>query len=392
MAIIAKQYWGQIGIQPGESKVVGLLFAHFCLIGAARSLTRTVAYALFLSTFAAATLPYLYLSVSLVLLLVTAVYLRTTQRFALMPLLRGTLLFLVVGLVLYQLALTWPRVPWLIFTLPIWYEIVWCLTGLETWALAGRLLTTPEGQRLFGVISAGEWLTIVAGGVVTPFLVQRVAIGSLLLIAAGALGVAWLLLQIITHQCAERLTSPALSGAQAAAAPIPALPIHQRRYVGFIFALFMLSVTVFFFVDAIFNAQVALRYPSEVQMAAFLSIFFALSSLLTLFSNAFLIAPLLRYWGMGRTLLVEPVVLAVCTGAMLLAALTWGAGEVFFGLGLLNKLLTTGIGLSVGDAVFKLLYQPLRAHERLWVQTMTEGVVYSLTLGVVGLLLLCFTY
>ncbi len=118
-----------------------LLLAHFFCIGVARIFTRTAAYTLFLVEFDAQALPYVYIGISLVVTLVSFVILRLTEHLSFSRLLATNLGFLLLFLGAFRLGLGLTDARWLTFALPIWYEVLWTLTGLESRSLAGRLFT-----------------------------------------------------------------------------------------------------------------------------------------------------------------------------------------------------------------------------------------------------------
>jgi len=53
---------------------------------------------------------------------------------------------------------------WPVAALMIWFEVVWALTSLEFWGLAGRLMNLRQGKRLFGLIGSGDMVATVIGG------------------------------------------------------------------------------------------------------------------------------------------------------------------------------------------------------------------------------------
>jgi AAA family ATP:ADP antiporter len=372
-------------IRPGEGRLVLLLLAHSFCIGVARIFTRTAAYTLFLVEFDAQALPYVYIGISLSVTLVSFIILRLAEHLSFSKLLAANLGFLALLLGSFRLGLGFTDARWLTFALPIWYEMLWTLTGLESRSLAGRLFTVRQGKRLFGLIGAGEWVAIIVGGFLVPGLVKLLGTLNLLLVAAGGIAGALGLLVHITRSFADPILASAEKvlpeGRKSSAG------LLKNRYVVLIFVLFALSQVGYFFVDNVFYAQAEVQYPAEDQLAGFIGLFFALTALLALFSTTFLSGPIISRYGLRVSLLVLPVALTASTASIAITGTFVGLIVLLFGLAALTKLLSVVLMESIDQSALMILYQPLPADQRLRTQTAVEGIVYSIAVGVAGLTL-----
>ncbi len=372
-------------IRPGEGRLVLLLLAHFFCIGVARIFTRTAAYTLFLVKFDAQALPYVYIGISLVGTLLSFIILRLAEHLSFSKLLATNLGFLLFFLGAFRLGLGLTEARWLTFALPIWYEVLWTLTGLECWSLASRLFTVRQSKRLFGLIGAGEWVAIIVGGFLMPGLVELLGTLNLLLVAAGGIAGTLGLLFYITRSFADLISTSAEKappeGQEASAG------LLKNRYVVTIFVLLALNVVGYFFVENIFYTQAEVQYPAEDQLAGFIGVFFALTALLTLLSTAFLSGPVISRYGLRVGLLVLPVALTASTASMAVTGTFVGTMVLLFGLAALTKLLNVTLDSSIDQPARTILYQPLPADQRLRAQTAVEGIVYPIGIGVAGLVL-----
>jgi AAA family ATP:ADP antiporter len=372
-------------VRPGEGRLVLLLLAHFFCIGVARIFTRTAAYTLFLVEFGAQTLPYVYIGISLVVTLVSLIILRLAGRLSFSKLLATNLGFLLLFLGAFRLGLGLTDARWLTFALPIWYEVLWTLTGLEVWSLAGRLFTVRQGKRLFGLIGAGEWVAIMIGGFLVPGLVELLGTLNLLLVAAGGIAGALGLLAYVTRSFADLLSTSA--GKAPPEGKESSAGLLKNRYVVLIFVLLALNVVGYFFVENIFYTQAEVQYLAEDQLAGFIGVFFALTALLTLLSTTFLSGPVISRYGLRVGLLILPVVLTASTASMAVVGTFVGLIILLFGLATLSKLLNVTLDSSIDQPARTILYQPLPADQRLRAQTAVEGIVYPIGIGVTGLAL-----
>ncbi len=368
-------------IRPGESPLVGLLLVHSALVGCARIFTRTSAYALFLARFDAQALPYVYVAMGLVVTLLSFVYLRLSRRLSFSRLLMASVAFLLLTLLGFRLGLGLTAAPWLTFALPVWYEVLFTLTNLEFWNLAGRLFTVRQGKRLFGLVTAGEQAAVLLGGLLVPLLVARIATADLLTLAAVAVALILALLVPITRLYGNLLAAPA--EASAAEGQESCWQILQNRYVLLIIGTFAASMVSYFVIDNVFYAQAEGQYAGEEQLAGFIGLFFGLAGFLGFLCRTFFTGQLLRRYGVRAGLLLQPVLLilmavpaALAGGLGLLAALFWLVAS----LRLTSAVLVDSLDLPT----LNITYQPLPAGQRVPVQTMTEGIVYSLAIGAAG--------
>jgi len=148
--------------------LVVLVLVYTILLYSTNSLAYTAAYALYLNEFDAGGLPIIYIGVSLFATLVSTLYLKLGERFALSQLLVGGLSFLLLTIIGYRAGLALTPSRWLIFSLPIWYGMFNAFTFLSLWNLLGRLFDLQQGKRLFGLFGAAEQVGTLTTGFFVP--------------------------------------------------------------------------------------------------------------------------------------------------------------------------------------------------------------------------------
>ena len=375
-----------LNIQSGEGRLVGLLLALAFCIGFVRLFIQTAAGTLFLSVFDVEALPYVYVGVAIVVPALGVGYGWLEARVSF----RRLLLTNVGGLLAGSLAL-WlgllSGAKWAVFGLAVWFDVIWAMTGLLGWGLAGRLLDLRQGKRLFGLIGAGDVVAATLGGLLAPFLVDRLGTSSLLIAAVlglmGALG----LVIVITRLFANTLTG-STAGEAHQAHPAVASP-QDRRYIGLLLALAMISFASFYFIDNIFYGQVEARYPSEAELAGFLGPFWAVVNAITMLINLFGVSFVTARYGLRVALFILPV-------STLFTALALVAGGVFFPAAftfifwaaMLNNLLDWIFRETMHKTSLLILYQPLPPARRTQVQTTVESIGQPIAQGLAGLGLL----
>lgn len=273
-----------LNIRPGEERLVASMVDHHFLISVAWMFVYTPAYSLFLIEFDAGDLPFIYIGTSIVAALVSVVYLRLSSRFAFRTLLAVNLGFLLAITLALHLLLGTSVSRWAVFALPIFAEILWVLTNLEFWGLAGRLFDVRQGKRLFGLLGGSLQAGDILSGLLTPLLVAMLGTRHLLLICAVALAGTMLSLFSIQRAFADSLAGAEEEDSASAEEP-PASGLLKKRYVIYLFGQLALGTIVFYAIDKIFYDQATLRYPDADQLSAFLGLFYAVSSIATLLAT-----------------------------------------------------------------------------------------------------------
>jgi HEAT repeat protein len=175
------------------------------------------------------------------------------------------------------------------------------------------------------------------------------------------------------------------------------MPAKQResnllrsRYVLLFLGLVIVWWVGFYFVDIIFYDRAALQFPDPNQLASSLGILFAASGVLGLIITTFFTGPVLNRYGLRVGLIVLPVMLTASIGGLAVGRALGLAVTALFILAALAKITNLAFGFTLDLAAHTLLYQPLPAERRASVQTLADGIVQPLAIGLAGFLLLIF--
>ena len=251
-----------LGIEAGEHRMVASMMGHFFLIGISRVYVMAPAYGLFLEEFSASTLPYVYLLVSILATLTAIGYLRLADRIPFRGLLVVNLAFIAATTILLRVGLDFPSREWVIFALPIWFEILWILTNLEFWSLAGRLFDVRQGKRLFGLLMAGRMSSEIVCGFLTPLVVLLIGTANLLLISAAATCLTIFALFRVTRTFRHRFeAAEETTGQSRGQRKHSFIGLLKGRYVQLLFGQALLGCVAYYFVDTIFYDRSAAQFP-----------------------------------------------------------------------------------------------------------------------------------
>jgi CRP-like cAMP-binding protein/ATP/ADP translocase len=376
-------------IHPSEGwPMLGLLI-HSFFLGITLVFFYTAANALFLATFDVKILPYAYIISAGVITLGGFLYSKLEKHLPVTRLLPGTLAFLFISVCAFYLGL-WVPIRWLVFGLLIWADMLDMLIGLEFWGLAGRLFNVRQGKRLFGLIGSGDTVTRILSGFSIPLLVQFLGTPNLLLISAGGLVLCLIVLQIILHRFRERILIPQEEKTETKKAQNQIFHLLKDRYLVLIFLLTVFSVFATYFLNYIFLEQVKADRQHADELSSFLGVFYGAADIVSLGFRALLSGRLLNRHGLKVGLILLPLMLAVGTVLTALAGTIFGAVALFFWLVAMNRLTDRVLRKAIFKPAFLILYQPLRASERLSAQVAVEGIVGPVSSGLAGISLLLF--
>jgi HEAT repeat protein len=383
-----KHFFNLVNIEPGEGRLVSLMFWHYFLMGVVFHFTQTAAFAIFLANFNAQNLPYVYIINAITITLLISGYLKLGQWFSFTAMLAVNLGFLLTLTVFFGLGVP-TGAGWLLFLLPTLFETTVQLGNLEFWSLAGRLFDLRQSKRLFGLVGAGNWVAVIIGGFLTPWLVELVGVTNLLWISVMALAATMGLLIYTSRLYASYLAAPT-GPTSTAPSPQTSTNTLKSRYARLIFALVSLGWIGFFFIDNIFFIRAGERFTDEAQLASFLGLFFAAMGIVALFASVALTGPFIGRFGVRPAIRLLPTILLGGTLLMILSGWLPPLFMLLFWITATVKLLDMALGFTFDRVALNILYQPLPASPRLLVKTTAEGIFLPAAIGVSGAALLFF--
>ncbi len=381
---------GVLEFRAGERRLVALLLLEYFFIGISSVFTQSAAFALFLSKFGSDALPYSYLSVAVGASAIAFLYLKVSERFSISTSLILNLSTLALISLLLWFGLIQTDAPWLVFALPVWFQIIANLTALALWTLAARLLDVRQGKRLFGLIGSGNWVAVAASGFLVAPIVAWLGTTNLLLLAGLALLGALAFQIIILNEHREQLASsaPARATTRRSADSTPGL--LKNRYLRSILLLISLVWIGFFFIDNIFYDVAATQLANVNQLASFIGTLNAVIGIIGLLTTTFITGPVISRIGVGNSLLILPGIVTITTALVAMTGAFAQIGLVLFVLASLTKSLDVALGFTLDLSARAILYQPLAATQRARIQTIADGITQPISIGIAGMLLLVF--
>jgi len=377
-------------IRPGEGRPLALgLAATFCL-GVSLLFLYAASRAVFLASYPASDLPYVYVGVALSTVALWLAFTLFERRLSPEVLAAGTLGLLCASLAALRLWLDQDASGWPALVLAVWFDVAYILSGLAFWGLANSVFDLAQTKRLFGLMGAGEFLATCLAGLATPPLARLLGAADLLWLSVAGMGAALACTAALGR--AGRSLRPAREKERAPATgrPGPQFGVAlSDGYVAGIHLLWAVGIAGLFLTDLILNAQAQAHTQKATEMAGFFGWFYALAAAVVLLVRAVASGRIIAGLGSVNALVLLPGTLVLaCTGVAASASWSTPGSPLVFWLAVNLKLMDYVIRSSFYRPAFMVLYQPLAAARRLAVQASVEGLAEPLAvLAVAGLLL-----
>ncbi len=368
--------------------------AHSFAMGCATVFFETAASATFLARFSAAYLPWIYVAAAGVNTITGATYARVQRRMSFARLMKGTLWFLLAIVVCVRVGFAASDVSWVVFAGLVSYRVISSLTDLEYWAVASRIYDVRQAKRLFGLIGTGEVIARILGAFSVPLLVRIGGVSNLMLVSAGALALCIVLLGAVLRPIAGVHDAPTTlpTRAQPASESRAGLrDIVGSRYLALVIGVAIAATFGKYFVDFAFLEQMSTVTKGEAQLATFLGIFNGLAQTVSLLTRVFVSRPFIHRFGIRVGVVVLPTMHALCTAATVVCGTLGIGGNAVFWLVIANQGIYKAFKHPIDNASFKVLYQPLKAAQRLAAQIAVEVMFAPVVVGVAGGVMLVFS-
>jgi hypothetical protein len=372
-----------------------LLAVQAGLLGLSVTFLIVPASALFLDRYGAAALPFVYIAVAVLGVVVSRVIRSMQARLSLVAVATWC-----IGAFVLIVAVSWVL---LRFADQIWVSAV--LVGLFPLAIpvgfvlvgtqAGRLLDVRTMKQSFARIVAGFSLGFVVGGLATTALIGPLGGPVDLLLVDVVIGAAYLWTAIATGRRFPAELGERPRPEPRASATLPAEPPAPRRQGLFvmIFGYQLLAAAVTQLLDYVVWERAAYHFPDPSELARFQGLFGTLINVFAL-AFVFLVAGrLLVRHGERGGLSANPLGLVVLLLVSTVVGVTAGEGATAFFVAVCAQQVAH-IALIDGmtRAAINTAYQALDPSSRLRAQTVVEAAGVPIAVGFVGVLLLVFRF
>lgn len=370
-------------LRRGEALKTFLMFFYFLLTIALIYILKPVQKSLFLAEFGAENLRYIYIGEGLFLILVVQAYIQFAKHVS-----KGFFYYGILGFFIMNLAVFWflfrMHLPGLSAFFYIWHASFSITMTTIFWTLANDIFHPEEAKRLFGFIISGGSIGGILGGVITHRLVHWIPTEDLLLIAAGVLGLCFVLVRLLWKE----IVAPAHDEKHASGEDrSKGEKQEQNRSVLKIFLgsgyLMMLAALVMFakmgstIIDNQFNAIVEAAVPGKENLTAFFGGFFASLNAVSFLMQLFMTSLCLKFLGVGLSIWILPAGLAILTFAATL--------HPVLAFGIVLRMFDGSANYSVQQASKEVLYLPVSSALRRRVKPLIDMLGFRAAKSLGGL-------
>lgn len=384
------KFLARFGIRPEDRTATGLMFSNMFMSGIAIGMIRVCAFTLFLEYWGSEQLALIAILIAVVGMPMTLLIDRFTHRFTV-----RTYLFTILGIILAGLAVMRALLgtidsAYLVFTLPLFFELVYMLFSLQFVALLSRLLNVRQTKRLSGIARSGEFLAELAGGLLVIVLLNFIQVTDLLVVAMMT---TLLVFGIVSYTVSRFRSTLYVEGAAASdeASDSRLLGMLRLPYVRLITFCYVTYMFAYFFLEVAFYNYAAQQFPDEKTLAVFIAEFFAISGFLTMLAMVIVFAPFIRRFGILAGVIAFPVVIFL--GSSMVSAMEMYGINPFAIF--IVMVMTNASRIILQSAIWKssvtILFQVLPDRQRSQGIALTEGVIDPVAGGLAGVCLYFLT-
>ncbi len=360
-----------------------LLFALF-----AYYILKPVSRALFINKFDIDKLPVLYILIAGIGGLMAYVYSKIAVRASLQKAVTGATIFIVACLIgIWFLLRT--RMEWSLYLFNIWVSLFSILLVSQGWLVAANVFNAREAKRLYGILGVGSVIGAAFGGSFTAWLVKYTGPYNLIFACAFMVVMAYLMFRLVLVQQGVTLAGAKAGTEEEADFSFGDIieAIRRHRHLQVIISIIVITYVVDVMVEFQFSAMAKEAYrhdPTGKELTAFLGSFYGLwLNLATFILQFFLTAFVVSRFGVGGTLQIMPVTIAIASMISFAKPGVWSTGA--------TRLAEAATRYSFNRTGMELLYLPLPVELKNRTKAFMDIFVDRLARGLGGFLLIALS-
>ncbi|MGK7390633.1 MAG: cyclic nucleotide-binding domain-containing protein [Candidatus Cyclobacteriaceae bacterium M2_1C_046] len=268
---------------------------------------------------------------------------------------------------------------------------------LSFWGVFGRMFDLRQSKRIIGGIDIGQLSAAIIASFSIPLLGRFIPYTQNFLVIC-CLSILFSAFFVFLIQSKFDLTQAEIS--KIAKRKMTYGRMFKDSYIRLLSLFLICSMVTFTFVQYSFLEVAEKQYPDENELRNFFAIFHGSILILGLLLQTFVNEKIISEYGMKVSLMIQPIILAVFTFAVIGVGKYFGItdgseGETllyFFLFIALSRLFNFSLRDSLENPVYKLYFMPLDNSERFDIQTKVEGVVNESARFVAGLLIIGLSY
>ncbi len=319
-----------LDIRPGERRNTFAAFATLLLVTTGHTLLETARDAFFLAKMPASRLPWMYLVIVGLALLLSQI--RAARADSKVGVAASLVVAAVITTGFWTTMFGGTATHQVLYALYVWTGLFGSWAMVQIWTLLGRAHTMTQAKRLYGFIGGGAVLGGVVGAVLARVTISMMSPRSAVLMAAGIFVVAALPCLLIKLPVEEVVARPrrGTEATKAQRRPISAtvdLLLENAFARRVLYIVFVSTITVTI-ADYLFKSQIAATITDTRELGRWLSTFYAITNTLALVAQLAIAPWVFRRAGVQRALFVFPAAMLVAAGGVVVTAGALGAAVV----------------------------------------------------------------
>ncbi|MDX1612916.1 MAG: HEAT repeat domain-containing protein [Candidatus Promineifilaceae bacterium] len=372
---------------------LALLFGQSLSFGVLLGLLIITGSALFLPSYGATALPYVYIVVAVLGSLLFYTLGEMQRRWSLSVLSVAVDGIVVAFFVLSWLVITLTDARWVPFVLMVAFSVIIQGGFVILGGQAGRLFDVRQVKRQFPRVVSGFVLGFLISGLIAPPLGELLGGTENLLLAATASALSMLIFLLLTIKRFGPLLAQSAAGSGSARAT-PSKPLWQllaKRFVLLIVAYQLLSAVASQLIDFVLFEQAAQRFSDSAGLTQFFGDYTVVVNLSDFLFLALLAGVLLSRYGLNFGLAANPFIDGLLLAVQLIVGIVLGPTSLaFFWLAMIARVVDITLTDGTTRGSINTAYQALAPGDRASIQTGVEGIGQPAALGLTGVVLLLF--
>ncbi len=392
-----KRMWvsGVLNIRPEEQRPVVLLILFSFFLGLALAFYFTASNAIFIRHFPSSMIPVSFIASGIAVYLTWLLLSLVDRRLPVTRQLIVKFIFVVLSVLVISAGVWLHNSDGLTFIMYTFVRVLVYITLVTFWGLAGKLFNLRQGKRIFGLIGAGEVISIIIGYFSIPVLLQFVMTPALLFLSSAALLICLVIVIVIIRTYREQLGTSAMTVRKETKQERKEwkyLNLIKKPYFMLTSLMALLPIFGYLFVDFMFLHQTKHEFSNDQEtIARFFGYVLGFVAVVELIFKLFVSGRLLNRYGLKPSLLSLPFALLVSTVMAAIFGSFYGPMGIFFAFIVFSRLLERSVRGAIYEPAFQILYQPVPSEQRLAFQSQIEGIPKALGTVITGIILIAFT-
>ncbi|MBU1186838.1 MAG: MFS transporter [Acidobacteria bacterium] len=375
-------------LKSGEEKIVVLLFFYFFLTAGPYTIIKSIRNATILERYGIEALPFAYLAAALVVGFVVAFLSKIQAKVSRHILIMSSLIFFAIS----GLVFIYPFFPeWVSVVYWVWANLYIVVLVTQFWILVNDIFNPREAKRLIGIFVSGGILGGFFCGILAYWLPRTAFFDYLLPIALIFVFLAVFVVNAIFRLRQNIDLKPPEEEQVSGTGPRPRVgfrecykTVRRSRYLTILAAIVTVTLVVSTLVDFLYNSIVNQKIEGNAGLTSFFGLFNMGLMVVAFLLQLLMTSSFIRRFGMRASLLLYPLVLMICLGALALA-------PVLF-LAVVLKGSDKSLSYSLNQSVRELLYIPVSPVQKYKAKIFIDMFVNRFAKGLGGIILLIVFY